>query len=153
MNGPSTVGGGTGRRRPSEQPPRFAAVVRPGTRILIVDDELELLDMLTTYFLGSNYEVDTATNGSDALVAVARQRPNVVLLDIKMPRMNGVEALKEIMKIDQSITVIMVTGNLDLPVTVEAIRNGAFGYVPKPFDLRYLDHLIAASLGRSQRLR
>lgn len=153
MNGPPTVGSGTARRRPSEQLPRFAAVVRPGTRILIVDDELELLDMLTTYFLGSNYEVDTATNGSDALVAVARQRPNVVLLDIKMPRMNGVEALKEIMKIDQSIAVIMVTGNCEVPVTVDAIRNGAFGYVPKPFDLRYLDHLIAASLGRSQRLR
>ena len=153
MTVPPTVGGGIGGRPPSEQHPRFAAVVKPGTRILIVDDELDLLDMLTTYFLGSNYEVDTATNGSDALVAVARQRPNVVLLDITMPRMNGVEALKEIMKIDQSIAVIMVTGNLELPVTVEAIRNGAFGYVPKPFDLRYLDHLIAASLGRSQRLR
>jgi len=153
MNVPPTVGGGIRGRRPSEQHPRFAAVVKPGTRILIVDDELELLDMLTTYFLGSNYEVDTATNGTDALAAVARQRPNVVLLDIHMPRMNGVEALKQIMKIDQSIAVIMVTGNLDLPVTVEAIRNGAFGYVPKPFDLRYLDHLIAACLGRSQRLR
>ena len=153
MNVPPTVGGAIAGRRPSEQQARFAAVVKPGTRILIVDDELALLDMLTTYFLGSNYEVDTATNGTDALVAVTRQRPNVVLLDIKMPRMNGVEALKEIMKIDQSIAVIMLTGNLELPVTVEAIRNGAFGYVPKPFDLRYLDHLIAASLGRSQRLR
>ena len=77
----------------------------------------------------------------------------MVLLDINMPRMNGVEALKEIMKIDQSIAVLMVTGNGELPVTVDAIRNGAFGYVPKPFDLRYLDHLIAASLGRAQPLR
>src|SRR6267143_1055103 len=127
MNVPPTVGGGIRGRRPSEQHPRFAAVVKPGTRILIVDDEVDLLDMLTTYFLGSNYEVDTATNGT--------------------------EALKAIMKMDQSIAVIMVTGNLDLAVTVEAIRNGAFGYVPKPFDLRYLDHLIAAGLGQSQRLR
>lgn len=139
-----------GRLRPSEQLARVAAVVKPGTRLLIVDDELELLDMLTTYFLDSNYEVDTATNGTDALVAIVRQRPDVVLLDINMPRMNGVEALKEIVKIDQSIAVIMVTGNGELPVTVDALRNGAFGYVPKPFDLRYLDHLIAASLGRSQ---
>jgi DNA-binding NtrC family response regulator len=134
-------------------PPTVAAKVKPGTHILIVDDEEALLDLLTVYFLGSNYEVDTATNGTDALIAVARQRPDVVLLDINMPRMNGVEALKEIMKIDQSIAVIMVTGNGELPVTVDAIRNGAFGYVPKPFDLRYLDHLIAASLGRSQPLR
>jgi len=107
---------------------RVAAKVKPGTRILIVDDDEALLDMLTIYFLGSNYEVDTATNGTDALIAVARQGPDVVLVDINMPRMNGVEALKEIMKIDQSIAVLMVTGNGELPVTVDAIRNGAFGY-------------------------
>jgi len=124
--------------------------VRPGTRVLIVDDEPALLDLLLAYFLASQCEVETATNGTEAVVAVSRQRPDVVLLDINMPRMNGVEALKEIMKIDQSISVIMVTGNLELPATVDAIRNGAFGYVPKPFDLRYLDHLIAASLGRSR---
>jgi|SRR6267143_700863 len=140
-----------GSLRPSEQRAWVAAVVNPGarTRLLIVDDETALLDTLIEYFLPSNYEVDTATNGTDALIAVARQRPDVVLLDINMPRMNGVETLKAIMKIDASITVIMVTGNEQLPLTVDAIRNGAFGYVPKPFDLRYLDHLIAASLTRS----
>jgi DNA-binding response OmpR family regulator len=122
--------------------------VRPGTRILIVDDESDLLDMLTAYFLSSKYEVDTATNGVEALAAVSRQRPDVVLLDIHMPEMNGLEALKAIMKIDQSIAVIMVTGNTQLSFTVDAIRNGAFGYIPKPFDFRYLDHLIAAGLSR-----
>jgi DNA-binding response OmpR family regulator len=122
--------------------------VTPGTRILIVDDEPDLLDMLTTYFLSSKYEVDTATNGVEALAGVARQRPDVVLLDISMPEMDGIETLKGIMHIDQSIAVIMVTGNTQLPVTVDAIKNGAFGYVPKPFDFRYLDHLIAAGLSR-----
>jgi DNA-binding response OmpR family regulator len=127
--------------------------VTPGTRILIVDDEPDLLDMLTTYFLSSKYEVDTATNGVEALAGVCRQRPDVVLLDIYMPEMNGIETLKEIMQIDQSIAVIMVTGNTQLPVTVDAIKNGAFGYVPKPFDFRYLDHLIAAGLSRFRRRR
>jgi two-component system response regulator AtoC len=127
----------------------YVATAKPGTRILVVDDEPDLLDMLTAYFLSSKYEVDTATNGHDALAVVSKQRPDVVLLDIHMPRMSGIEALKEIMKIDQSIAVIMVTGNTQLPITVDAIRNGAFGYVPKPFDFRYLDHLIAASLSRS----
>jgi len=122
--------------------------VRPGTRILIVDDESDLLDMLTAYFLSSKYEVDTATNGVEALAAVSRQRPDVVLLDIHMPEMNGLEALKAIMKIDQSIAVIMVTGNTQLPITVDAIKNGAFGYVPKPFDFRYLDHMLAAIFDR-----
>jgi len=115
---------------------------------LVVDDEPHLLDLLTVYFLTSRCEVETATNGTDALIAVSQQRPDVVLLDINMPGMNGVEALKEIMKLDPSIPVIMVTGNSELSVTVDAIRHGAFGYIPKPFDLRYLDHLIAASLGR-----
>jgi DNA-binding response OmpR family regulator len=124
--------------------------VRPGTRILIVDDEYDLLDMLTAYFLASKYDVDTATNGVEALVAVSQQRPDVVLLDIHMPEMNGIDALREIMKVDQSIGVIMVTGNTQLSITVEAIRNGAFGYIPKPFDFRYLDHLIAACLTRSR---
>jgi DNA-binding NtrC family response regulator len=147
MNAQSVLSGG--RVRPSAQ---ATGVTRPGTRILIVDDEVDLLDMLTAYFMAYKYDVTTATSGMEALTAVARQRPDVVLLDINMPHMNGVEALKEIMTIDQSIAVIMVTGNLDLEMTVEAIRNGAFAYVPKPFDLRYLDHLIAASLGRlSQR--
>ena len=146
MNGASTRRGARGG--PSEHSAQQG--VRPGTRVLIVDDEPALLDLLLAYFLASQCEVETATNGTEAVVAVSRQRPDVVLLDINMPRMNGVEALKEIMKIDQSISVIMVTGNLELPATVDAIRNGAFGYVPKPFDLRYLDHLIAASLGRSR---
>jgi DNA-binding NtrC family response regulator len=138
-----------GRFRASEQSARATGIARPGTRILIVDDEVDLLDMLAAYFVEYKYNVATATNGADALMAVSRQRPDVVLLDIHMPRMDGVETLKEIMKTDQSIAVIMVTGNLELDITVEAIRNGAFAYVPKPFDLRYLDHLIAASLSRS----
>jgi|SRR5437762_3486639 len=142
-----------GRLRTSEQSARSTDQANRGGRILVVDDEVDLLDMLMGHFLMSKYEVETATNGTDALIAVVRQRPDVVLLDIHMPGMNGVAALKEIMKIDQSITVIMVTGNLDLTNTVEAIRNGAFAYVPKPFDLRYLDHLIAASLGPSTRRR
>jgi two-component system response regulator MprA len=125
-----------------------ATTAPPGTRILIVDDEPELLDMLTAYFLTSKYDIDTATNGVDALEAVSRQRPDVILLDIHMPLMNGIDALKEIMKIDQSIPVIMVTGNTQLRITADAIRHGAFGYIPKPFDFRYLDHLIAASLSR-----
>ncbi|TMQ26642.1 MAG: response regulator [Candidatus Rokuibacteriota bacterium] len=136
----------SGRGR--SQPSAHSGEVRRGIRILIVDDEPEVLDMLMAYFLASRHEVETAMTGTDALIIVSQQRPDVVLLDVKMPGMNGIEALKGIMKLDPSIPVIIVTGTAELPVTVDAIRHGAFGYVPKPFDLRYLDHLIAASLGR-----
>jgi DNA-binding NtrC family response regulator len=118
------------------------------SRILIVDDEATLLDILVEHFINSNYEVETATSGVGALTSIVRARPDLVLLDIKMPRMSGIEVLKEILKIDPTITVIMVSGNIDVAITAEAFRHGAFGFVPKPFDFRYLLHLIAVSVGR-----
>jgi len=122
-------------------------------RILIADDDPDLLDILMAYFLTAKFEVDTATDGAGAVAAVSRQRPDIVLLDIHMPRMSGLDALREILRLDDSIAVIMVTGNTQLPLTIDAIRSGAFGYVPKPFDFRYLDHLIAAGLSRPRQRR
>ena len=65
-----------------------------------------------------------------------------------MPRMNGVEVLKDIKQIDDSIAVIMVTANEQVQLAAEALRSGAFGYVPKPFDFRYLDHMLATILDK-----
>jgi len=95
--------------------------------------------------------LSTALNGADALGAILRSRPDVVMLDINMPRMNGVEVLKDIKQIDDSIAVIMVTANEQVTMAAEALRSGAFGYVPKPFDFRYLDHMLATILDRLPR--
>jgi DNA-binding NtrC family response regulator len=57
--------------------------------------------------------------------------------------MNGVEVLKDVKKIDESIAVIMVTANEQVSLAADALKSGAFGYVPKPFDFRYLDHMVA----------
>ena len=116
-------------------------------RLLIVDDEPLIVEVLTEHFK-SRFEIDTASNGTDALTAVLRARPDVVLLDINMPRMNGVEVLKDIKKIDESIPVIMVTANEQIALAADALKTGAFGYVPKPFDFRYLDHLLATIFER-----
>jgi DNA-binding NtrC family response regulator len=116
-------------------------------RLLIVDDEPLILEVLTEHFK-TEYDVDTALNGADALGAVLRARPDAVMLDINMPRMNGVEVLKDIKQIDDSIAVIMVTANEQVAMAAEALRNGAFGYVPKPFDFRYLDHMLATIFDR-----
>jgi two-component system response regulator (stage 0 sporulation protein F) len=78
-------------------------------RVLVVDDEVLVAEVLTEHLKGG-YEVETAHNGADALGAILRQRPDVVLLDINMPGMNGVEVLKSIKQIDESIAVVMVTG-------------------------------------------
>jgi DNA-binding NtrC family response regulator len=119
-------------------------------RLLIVDDEPLILEVLTEHFK-SDYNVDTALNGADALGAILRARPDVVMLDINMPRMNGVEVLKDIKQIDNSIAVIMVTANEQVALAAESLRNGAFGYVPKPFDFRYLDHMLATILDRPRK--
>lgn len=112
-------------------------------RILIVDDEPLITEVLSEHFKGA-YDVETALNGADALTAILRTRPDIVLLDINMPRMNGVEVLKDIKQIDETIAVIMVTANEQIALAAEALKSGAFGYVPKPFDFRYLDHMVAA---------
>ena len=116
-------------------------------RLLIVDDEPLILEVLSEHF-SPEYAVDTALNGADALGAILRARPDVVMLDINMPRMNGVEVLKDIKQIDDSIAVIMVTANEQVAMAAEALRHGAFGYVPKPFDFRYLDHMLAMIFDR-----
>jgi DNA-binding NtrC family response regulator len=118
----------------------------PRRRLLIVDDEPLILEVLAEHFK-SDYEVETALNGADALGAILRERPDVVMLDINMPRMNGVQVLKDIKQIDDTIAVIMVTASEQVTMAAEALRSGAFGYVPKPFDFRYLDHMLATILG------
>ena len=122
----------------------------PRRRILIVDDEPLITEVLGEHFRG-DFDVETALSGTDALTAIVRQRPDLVLLDINMPRMNGVEVLRDLKKIDDSITVIMVTANEQVALAAEALKLGAFGYIPKPFDFRYLDHMVATLFDRPAR--
>jgi DNA-binding NtrC family response regulator len=124
----------------------------PKRRVLIVDDEPLILEVLSEHFK-ADFDVETAPNGADALGAILRRRPDVVLLDINMPRMNGVEVLKDIKQIDESIAVIMVTANEQVQLAAEALKSGAFGYVPKPFDFRYLDHMLATIFDKPRNAR
>jgi CheY-like chemotaxis protein len=87
--------------------------------------------------------VDTATSGAIAIERFIRQRPDVVFLDVNMPGANGVEVLKLFRQADPSIPVIMVTANTEIPVAEECLKQGAFSYVPKPFNLVYMDHMAA----------
>lgn len=115
-------------------------------RILIVDDETPVLDVLSEYFATQGYTVETAANGTDALAAVQRTRPDLVLLDVRMPGMDGVEVLRRLRQLDQGLAVIMVTANEDVVLARETLKIGAFDYVSKPFDFRYLDRAVAAGL-------
>jgi DNA-binding NtrC family response regulator len=122
--------------------------------ILIVDDEPSVREVLVSFFqheyVPRGYAIQEATNGAEALAAVRRRRPVLVLLDIEMPGMGGVEALRGIRAIDPRIPVIMVTGNENTRVAGEVIKDGAFSYLPKPVKFTYLDHLVAAALRPSR---
>jgi two-component system response regulator (stage 0 sporulation protein F) len=115
-------------------------------RILIVDDEAPVLDVLSEYFATQGYTVETAPNGAEALAAVQRARPDLVLLDVRMPGMDGVEVLRKLRDLDRALAVIMVTANEDVALARETLKLGAFDYVSKPFDFRYLDRAVAAGL-------
>jgi DNA-binding NtrC family response regulator len=114
-------------------------------RLLIVDDEQDLLDLLTEHFEG-RYEVDTATSGAMAIERFVRQRPDAVFLDVNMPGPSGVEILTLLRQTDPSIPVIVVTANTEIPVAEECLKRGALSYVPKPFNLAYMDHMAAVAV-------
>jgi len=116
--------------------------------ILIVDDEIEICSIFYDFFTPKGHNVMKATSGKEALEILKKQKPNLVFLDIRMPEMGGIEVLKEIKKIDNSIVVIMVTVVNDEIMAKKAIKLGAYDYVTKPLSFDYLEKAaILADLG------
>lgn len=119
-------------------------------RILVVDDDADQVASVAEYlagiYAGQNWGIETATSGQEAVTKAFANRPDVVILDINMPGMSGVEVLKRILASDPSIAVIMLTGNEDSRVAGEVLSAGAVAYAPKPLNFQYLDHLIGAAL-------
>ena len=115
-------------------------------RILVVDDEPAVCEMLKIFLTKRNYEVYTALNGEEALSAVKEERPHIVLLDIKMPKMDGIECLKRIREVDKEVGVIMITAVKEEKIGREAMRLGAFDYITKPLNLDYLNNCLMIRL-------
>src|SRR5216117_1488778 len=122
------------------------------TRVLIVDDDVEFLEGLKATLVGQGYQVDRSSHGAEALMAIRLVRPDVVLLDIRMRGISGVEVLKRIRTMDPTIPVIMVTA-ADDPVVIRETREiGAYGYLVKPIELHRLARMVAgaATLSRGE---
>jgi PAS domain S-box-containing protein len=120
------------------------------SRILVVDDEIgprESLRML----LKPAYEVKTASSGRDALDEIPRFHPDLVILDIKMAEMDGLEALRRIKQLDASIEVVMITAYASLETVKLAMTHGAFEYLIKPFTRQELEDVVRRALLRRQR--
>ncbi|HEV8440504.1 MAG TPA: response regulator [Methylomirabilota bacterium] len=111
-------------------------------KLLVVDDEPEVRLVLSEFLTGRGYDVVLADSGSAALAAVEEHKPDLVLLDVAMPGMDGAETLKQMVALQPSMPVIMVTANADIGVTARLLAMGAVDYIPKPFDLDYLDQAV-----------
>lgn len=120
--------------------------------ILAVDDEA---DMLETYrsVLAKKYRLLTATSGKVALELLKNQAVAVILLDLKMPKLTGLEVLTQIKAAGETAEVIMVTASQDIASAVEAMKAGAFDYLTKPFNIKELQLLIEKALEKSALLK
>jgi CheY-like chemotaxis protein len=125
-------------------PPTGARGRRQGrARILVVDDEPQFREMLAEYLVGEGFEVLEAASGEEALSHVPSWRPDLVLLDLMMNGIGGLETLRRIKIIRPETCVIMVTAVDDLEVARSALAAGAADYVTKPFTFQYLDAVLA----------
>jgi PAS domain S-box-containing protein len=104
-------------------------------RILVVDDEENICEMLSEFLKINGFEVETSTQGKEALDKVKNKGFDVMLLDIRMPDMDGIELLKTAKMVDPTLPVIMMTGNISVKSAIESMRYGAYDYITKPFDL------------------
>jgi CheY-like chemotaxis protein len=119
-------------------------------RVLIVDDEPEVCGVLRDTLLDSGYSVKTAVSGREALGLIPVFQPDVVLLDVAMPGMSGVEILDQVRREHPRVAVIMVTANQEEAAARQMLARGAFDYVPKPFDLNVVERVVAAAATRRE---
>lgn len=115
-------------------------------KILVVDDERDICDFVQKFFRERGYTVEAAYDGDAALANVKSDKPDLVLLDIKMGGMDGIAVLKHIKDIDRAIKVIMVTALEDQDRIDEATRLGAAEYITKPLVLDDLERTVENTL-------
>jgi two-component system response regulator (stage 0 sporulation protein F) len=114
------------------------------TKILIVDDEKDTCDFVQNFFDNRGFKVFCAMNGHHALEIVKREKPRIILLDVRMRQMNGIETLKKIRMLDKGVKVIMVSAAEEQDKMDAARELGAMRYITKPLVLEELESAVAA---------
>ena len=117
-----------------------------GHRILVVDDQLGVRKLLLEAFKDDGYDVELAASGQEAIEKVSKSRPEIILMDMKMPGMNGLDTLAEIEKIEKSIEVVIMTAYGELELVVEAKKMGIKEYITKPFDINELKDIVKRTI-------
>ncbi|GBE05838.1 MAG TPA: response regulator [Nitrospirae bacterium] len=111
-------------------------------RVLVADDEQVIRELFEKLLCRQGYVVNTAVDGVDALEKVKRSHYDMLILDLKMPRMNGMEVLYKTKELKKDFIIIIITGYATIETAKEAIKLGCFDYITKPFDAEYIDIVI-----------
>jgi DNA-binding NtrC family response regulator len=118
------------------------------TNILVVDDDPDIREVIKDRLESLGYEVSTASSGRECLACLEKHNLQMILLDIEMPEMNGLQVLREIRKREINVSVLMITAYGTIERAVEAMREGAYDFIPKPFEPSHLALIIQRALER-----
>lgn len=124
----------------------FEALMQSGRRVLVIDDEKAIRETLEMFLVEKGLEVYQAGTGIDGLNKFVDFSPSLVILDIRLPDISGMELLKQILAHDSDAKIIMITAFHDMETTIEAMRTGALDYIRKPIDVDELDNAITKGL-------
>jgi DNA-binding NtrC family response regulator len=119
-------------------------------KILIVDDELSVRQSLQEWFLEDGFQVETAEDGKAALSKMDRGPYDIILIDLKMPGMDGITLQKRVCEIDRDATIVILTAYASVETAVEALKLGAFDYITKPVDPDDLSNLVRNALRQKE---
>jgi DNA-binding NtrC family response regulator len=120
------------------------------SKILVIDDDEMMLQPLSIYLDGSGFTVLSTADGPQGIMIYKRERPDVVVLDLGLPTMDGLEVLKQIRNYDPVAKVIIATGYGSPKTMGEAMNYGAFAFIDKPFDIEALIELIKSAMNSTR---
>ena len=117
-----------------------------GLKVAIIDDEKDIRESISQWLTLTGYETDIFSDADSALKIIGKGYPGVVITDIRMPGLGGMELLKRLSHLDPQIPVILITGHGDVPMAVEAMRIGAYDFLEKPFEPEKISELTLSAM-------
>jgi len=115
-------------------------------KIFVVDDDESIRETICNFLIRENYEVSKAASGNDGLEGIKKTQPDLVISDIRMPGMNGLELMKAVQEFDPKINFILMTAYDDMQTTIEAIQKGAYDYIEKPLEIDKLKIIVKRAI-------
>ena len=139
MNGPNR----TERTHAAAYPAHESAV---GARVLIVDDESSVVEVFNEFLASHGYALSLASSGEEAVRMLPALRPEMILTDLNLPGLSGLDVMRAAKEVDPEVCVVVVTGYASASTAIDALRQGAYDYVTKPFDLDDVSQIVERGL-------